>query len=343
MLLEYFACPAKFAFFDLPLRVPTQATDQLELIIAFDRMPASRITLQSTDLVTGVAPAINLFPRTSEPLRPDNTQREYRVVADSYRAQSIEIYAIRQIRAGGETQARLIPPYFAHSHGQHNEGVWWHARRVRGTARDGRGSDLLLTWVDIHFDPHTAPTQTLTAELLCTNRYLAEHLPGGTRLAFEKPGPVAQVRLLGKPSPQVDASLSGESQWRLISQLSLNHLSLVESMHPLAALREILALYNLNDQQATRRQIEGIRSLHTQRAVAHVGRQAWRGWRNGLEIRVELSSEHFAGASRVLFSGVLAHFLAQYASVNRFVRTVLVEQDQDIKTWQPMVGDPLVL
>lgn len=343
LLLEYFACPAKFAFFDLPINIPGNATDQIELIIAFDRMPASRITLLPSDIVPGCAPAINLFPRTSEPLRPDSTRREYRVIADSHRERSMEIYAIRQVRAGGDKDARIVPPYFAFSHGMRHDGTWWHARRVSGVGRDGRGSDMLLTWVDANFNPADAPTQTLTADLLCTNRYLAESLPAGARLSFERPGPVARLSLLGKPSPQADASLSGASQWRLVSQLSLNHLSLVEDAQPLAALREILALYNLNDSMAARKQIEGIAQLETVRAVAHVGRQAWRGWRNGLEVRLTLQSEHFAGSSRVLFSGVLAHFLAQYASINRFVRTVLVEQDRDIKVWQPLVGDPLIL
>ena len=343
LLLEYFACPAKFAFFDLPFNIPPRATDLLDLIIVFDRPPASRISLQSSDILVGCTPAINLFPRTSEPLRPDHTQREYKLVADSYRERSMEIYAIREVRVGTDTQARVVPPYFATRHGMPHDGTWWHARRVHGVAKDGRGSDMLLTWVDINFDPHSAPDQTLTAELLCTHRALAETLPAGTRLSFEQPGPVANIVLLGKPGAQADAPLSGASQWRLVSQLSLNHFSLVEGPHALAALREILALYNLGDQQATRRQIDGISALSSQRAVAHVGHQAWRGWRNGLEVRVTLEAENFAGSSRVLFSGVLAHFLAQYASVNRFVRTILIEQDREIKTWQPLVGDPLTL
>ena len=343
LLLEYFACPAKFAAFDLPVRIPANATDSIELIVAFDQSLDNHITLQASDIVIGCAPAINLFPRTSEPLRPDGTQREYRVVADSYNPHGIEIYAIRQVHTANNEEASVVPPYFGHHHADQNGGKWWHARRVRGTARDGRGSEMMLTWVDVNFDPHTAPDHTLTASLLCTNRHLADLLAAGTQLAFERPGPVARVTLLGKPTAQADAVLSGASQWRLISQLTLNQLSLVEGAGALAALREMLALYNLNDNPAAQRQIAGIHSLDAQRTVAHTGNQAWRGWRNGLELRVGLSTEHFAGASRVLFSGVLAHFLAQYASVNRFVRTVLVEQDRDIKIWQPLVGDPLIL
>jgi type VI secretion system protein ImpG len=77
--------------------------------------------------------------------------------------------------------------------------------------------------------------------------------------------------------------------------------------------------------------------------MARVGDDAWRGWRNGLEVRIDLDSEHFAGTSAVLFSAVLAQFFSLYATANRFVRTVLVDADKEVRTWQPQAGMPLCL
>ncbi|MGV8719931.1 type VI secretion system baseplate subunit TssF, partial [Pseudomonas aeruginosa] len=70
---------------------------------------------------------------------------------------------------------------------------------------------------------------------------------------------------------QSPARLDGQSRWRLVSQLTLNHLSLVEGPRALEALREILALHNLRDDASALRQIEGLRQLDCQRVVAHVG------------------------------------------------------------------------
>ena len=50
-----------------------------------------------------------------------------------------------------------------------------------------------------------------------------------------------------------------------------------------------------------------------------------------------------AGSSAVLFSAVLAQFFSLYATPNRFVRTVLVDADKEIRTWQPQAGKPLSL
>ncbi|WKE64483.1 type VI secretion system baseplate subunit TssF [Gallaecimonas kandeliae] len=343
LLVEYFACPEKFAFFDLPIRMPLDAGEALELVIAFDKAPASRLTVRQEDFALGCTPAVNLFPRTSEPLRPDGTQREYRLVADAHREASMEIYAIRSLRASKNLKASPVQPYFAFGHTQ--DGPYWHARRVTGLHPDRLGSDMLLTFVDPHFQPAAVTDSTLTAELLCTNRYLAQTLPAGTKLSFERPGPVANVSLLRQPSPQTLPALGGASRWRLVSQLSLNHLSLVEDEKSVVALQEMLALHNLSDSQVARRQIEGLSRVRSDRVVAQVGEDAWRGWRNGLEVRLAVDPERFVGASPVLFSGVLAHFFSLYANANRFVRTVLEDPatGMEIKSWQTMTGEPLTL
>lgn len=169
----------------------------------------------------------------------------------------------------------------------------------------------MLSLVDTAFDPlQDTPEYSLTAELLCTNRHLAENLPAGTRLDFERPGPVAQASLLAPPTPQSLPRLSGPSRWRLVSQLSLNHLSLVEGPDALDALRELLHLHNLRDEAGSRRLVDGLVELTCERVLGWVGEDAWRGWRNGLEVRIRLDPLHFAGTSTVLFSAVLAQFFS---------------------------------
>ncbi|MCY1401992.1 type VI secretion protein [compost metagenome] len=346
LLAEYFAFPDKFAFFDIPLQPPAAGGQDCLLVIAFDRAPSTRLHLQAGDLRLGCAPVINLFPRTSEPLRPDGTRSEYRLVADAHRENSVEIHSIRGLRATTTLGVRNVPAYYGHAHGQAAPGssLFWHARRVQGMNPNRLGTDLLLSLVDTRFDPlQDAPEYSVTAELLCTNRHLAENLPAGTRLGFERPGPIARASLRNPPSPQSLPHLAGESRWRLVSQLTLNHLSLVEGPQALEALRELLNLHNLRDDAGARRQIDGITRLACERIVAQVGEDAWRGWRNGLEVRINLDPQNFAGASAVLFSAVLAQFFSLYATANRFVRTVLVEADKEVRTWQPQAGMPLSL
>ncbi|RON27386.1 type VI secretion system baseplate subunit TssF [Pseudomonas lini] len=344
LLAEYFAFPDKFNFFDIPLAGATTDSQTLYLYIVFDRAPANRLHLQASDFALGCAPVINLFPRTSEPLRPDGTRSEYRLVADSHRENSVEIHSIRAMRASSSQGVLRVPAYYGSQHIGSEKQCYWHARRVSGMTPNRLGTDLMVSLVDTRLDPLSEATEySLTAELLCTNRHLAQSLPAGTPLGFERPGPVAWARLRNPPSPQSLPRLDGESRWRLVSQLTLNHLSLVEGPQALDALKEILQLHNLRDEASALRQIEGLLGLGCERVIAHVGEDAWRGWRNGLEVQLQLDPQHFVGSSAVLFSAVLAQFFSLYATANRFVRTVLVQSDKEVKTWQPQAGMPLSL
>lgn len=239
LLAEYFAFPDKFHFFDLPLSGALADGQTLYLYLVFDRAPTARLHLQAEDFQLGCAPAINLFPRTSEPLRPDGTRSEYRLVADSHRENSVEIHSIRAVRSVAGSTVQPVPAYYGCRHDSHLGTLYWHARRIAGLTPNRLGSDLLLSLVDTGFDPlREAPAFSLTAELLCTNRYLAERLGAGTALGFERPGPVAAARLRNAPSAQSQPRLDGQSRWRLVSQLTLNHLSLVEGPRALEALRK---------------------------------------------------------------------------------------------------------
>ncbi|MEE1924049.1 type VI secretion system baseplate subunit TssF [Pseudomonas sp. 148P] len=347
LLAEYFAFPEKFHFFDVPVDPSRVEGNSLYLYLVFDRPAPPHLHLQASDIVLGCAPAINLFRRTSEPLRPDGRSSEYRLVADSHRENSVEIHSIRSLRAlGSDGTLRPLAPYYG---SQHNSAatLYWHARRINGLTPNRLGSDLLLSLVDPGFDPlRQAWNFSLSAELLCTNRHLAQSLPAGTQLSFERPGAPASARLVNPPSSQGVPHLDGQSRWRLVSQLTLNHLSLVEGPQALDALREMLTLHNLRNEASAGRQIDGLKSLSSERRVAHVGDDAWRGWRKGLEVRVQLDPAHFVGHSTVLFSAVLAQFFSLYATANRYISTVLVDADdatKEIKTWSPQAGMPLSL
>jgi type VI protein secretion system component VasA len=92
------------------------------------------------------------------------------------------------------------------------------------------GTELSLAFVDLDFNPSLPDAQTIYAETLCTNRQLAEQLPPGARLQVEFPVPAYGVTCLSKPTPQIAPPLHGATLWRLVSQLSLNHLSLDETV-----------------------------------------------------------------------------------------------------------------
>src|SRR5262249_34911726 len=140
------------------------------------------------------------------------------------------------------------------------------------------------------FDPKLPACEMVTAHVTCTNRELPVRLPfGGEQGDFEleAQAPVARVRCLRKPSRPLRPPLGRGAQWRLISHLSLNHLSLADSEQGLDALREVLLLYDFADSAVTRQQVMGVTGVSCRRVPGRTGRGVGGAVCLGLEVAVE--------------------------------------------------------
>ncbi|HEX8691282.1 MAG TPA: type VI secretion system baseplate subunit TssF [Longimicrobium sp.] len=348
LLQEYFAVPRKFFFFDVAGLDRAPAGAVRDLVLLLDRRPPEWLSVDEDTFQLGCTPVVNLFRRTTDPLRLDHRLPEYRLVGDARRERSTEIHTVLEVTATaeGEAEAKPVAPFYSFRHGR-RERAYWHARRVPTGRRDLPGTELRLSFVDLELDPALPEGRTVWAKTLCTNRRLAEQLQAGDTLQIEEAAPLHRISVLHPPTPQQDPPLSGATMWRLVSQLSLNHLSLLDEGdgRALEALQEILRLYGAFGADGARRQVDGIRALRTRRVVRRLGGDAWRGLCRGTEVELAFDEEKFAGGSAFLLGAVLARFLALYASVNSFTQTVIRrdQTDEVWKRWPPMAGEQPVL
>src|SRR5262249_41126271 len=146
--------------------------------------------------------------------------------------------------------------------GRGEEGAaYWLPQRRHGP--DGNpGSETYLSVVDLGMNPTQPAGWVLSVETTCLNRNIPERLPfGGGRpaLRLADGAPLVQsVHFLTPPTATLRPDFGAGGRWRLLSHLSLNHLSLADAKDGAAALREILALYDFRDSAETRAMIQGI-------------------------------------------------------------------------------------
>ena len=111
-------------------------------------------------------------------------------------------------------------------------GVFWHAVRRASGWRTDRGTELFISFADLGGHPRVPDCEVASLRLTCFNGDLPSRLPFGLedRSDFELPqsGAVRRVRCLVKPTAVVQPPLGKPLLWRLISALSLNHLSIVD-------------------------------------------------------------------------------------------------------------------
>lgn len=354
LLTEYFAFPEKFLFFDvgkLSGKVLVSAGNRLEIFLYFNRGAADlERSLSAANIALGCVPVINLFPQRAEPITVSHHTTEYRVLPDARRPRATEVYSVDAVAGsladGGEVG---YTPFFSVRHSEGGgERRYWHAAR-RPAEGGSHGSEVYLSLVDLQFNPHGAPEQTLSIETTCLNRDLPASLPFGgghpVMTLVEPAAPVVGIACLTAPTPTLRPNFRAEGLWRLISHLSLNHLSLTDGEDGTMALREILKLYDFRDSAETRQVIDSILSVSCRSSVARAPSGGAVGFCRGIDVIIELDDRHFSGGGLFLLATVLERFLGLYCSINSFSRlTVRVKgRVGDLRKWKPRAGDCTLL
>lgn len=354
LIQEYFHFPEKYLFFSVE-NISTQgASNEMDLLIAIeDAEVIGKLKLHPRNFLLGCTPMVNLFRRTTDPIRLDHRQTEYRLTPDARRERTTEIYSINRVMATLEDQPDPVEfqPYFSFNHKtekltsetQHNS--FWIGRRSASLQKDIPGTEMFLTFVDLDFNPTLPSVQTIYGETLCTNRYLAEQMTAGTLMEIEDRAPIAKIVCLGKPVSQVHAPRDGETLWRLISHLSVNHLSLTQGDASLNVLKEMLRLYAGPESIYRHGEIDALQKLSCKSTVRRIGEEAWRGFIPGLEVSLTMNEHELAGSSVFLMSSVLRHFFALQVSINSFVEVVLhsTRRQGEWMRWHPLPGEQILL
>jgi len=350
LLQEYFSFPEKFLFFDLDNLDRLRRGKTLDVLFLLDRAPAEQLGVHAETFALGCTPVINLFQKTTEPIRLDHRSLEYRLVPDKRRERTTEVHSILSVSASSTTtdeRARQFEPFYSYNHAMDGAGqkAFWHLRREHSLNRDIPGTEVYLSFLDLDFKPTRPPAEVVYAQALCTNRELATQLPADAELQTEELAPLLRISCLAKPTQPVQPHLRGASLWRLVSHLSLNHLSLSEGSDSLAALREILKLYASSDRPSTQQQIAGMVGLKCRKVMRRMGLDAWRGFCRGTEVTVEFDEKAYVGSGAFLLAAVLDKFFALYASINSFtqLRAVSRQREGVWREWPPSAGEKIIL
>jgi type VI secretion system protein ImpG len=369
LLREYFAFPERFLFVDLAALGPAISKcdrDEIDVIV-----PLRQLNLKLEGTVTAAnfalhcAPAINLFPKRADRIHLTDRFSEHHVVPDRTRPLDFEVYQVNTVTgfgAGQDVQAEFKPFYMARDLDATAGGAYFstsriprtHSRRekTQGPRSLYAGSEVYLSLVDSRGAPYSGNLRQLALTTLCTNRDLPLHMPLGVNATdFHVDGgpPVRSVRCLSGPTAPKPSYAEGEYAWRIVSHLSLNYLSLMDSdpSQGAAALRDLLKLYvelatDPTQRAASSPVLRQVESLKSARATPVVRRSPTPGPMalvRGLEVAVTFDENAFGGAGVFVLGAVLEWFFARHVSLNSFTETVIRTLDrEEIMRWPSRVG-----
>jgi type VI secretion system protein ImpG len=354
LLTEFFAFPQKFLFFDLNglAHALADAGNRVEVYFYFRRNVGElEQKINASTFALGCSPMVNLYRKRAEPIQLDQALAEYRVVPDARRPKAFEVYSVDRVAATGPDGAKATyAPFFGTSHGMADDDQRQYWKVARRPAPSGNpGSEVFLSVVDLELNPSAPAKWVAHLETTCLNRDLPGRLPFGggeprLRLA-EGASAIEQVECLTAPTRTLRPPAGHGGMWRLVSHLTLNHLSITENDQGAAALREILKLYDFRESAETRAMIEGVISVDSRQVIARVPGLGGGALVRGIEVKIELDPKRFAGSGAFLLASVLERFLALYCTVNSFTRLVATLRGRDgvLRKWQPRAGEKTLL
>jgi type VI secretion system protein ImpG len=351
LLTEYFTFPYKFLFLDIhgfDQAAARKFGSHFDVLIHLKDIvpPIAPVTAETFRM--GATPAINLFSRLADPIYLSQQKYEYQIIPDVHRQRTTEIYSIDEVFTNDPRTnvTREFSPFYSlrHAYGEDAEKSFWYAVRRPSQRVNDEGTEIFMSLVDSAFSPLVPAVEILNVRTTCTNRDLPAKLPfGGKEGDFEIEGGtlLSKGRCLTKPTETVRPPQRRSAQWRLISHLNLNYLSIVNTDDGKPeALREILNLYNFTDSSAIRNQILGITGIESRKVVRQIGGLIGAGFVRGIESTMTFDEDQFVGSGMFLFACVLERFLGLYSSLNSFSQTVIkTEQREEIvKRFPPRAG-----
>jgi type VI secretion system protein ImpG len=363
LLTEFFAFREKFLFFDLGgfQRVRQAGFGQsLEVVFFLDRTQLSlEQSVEANTFRLGCSPIVNLFEQTAEPIPLTHARHEYRVLPDVANSSGMEVYSIDSVSSTDPTvnETTEYAPFYSYRHGgdRENARAFWYASRRPSLRENDNGSDVYLHLVDLDFNPRLPAKSVVVVRTTSLNRDLPDLLQrAGEDLYFEleQAAPVNRLQCLRSPTSTLRPPLRRGAHWRLISHLSLNHLSLSDPVAGREALQEILRLYDFSSSDTgrhvtavSRQLIDGIMSVASRPVVGRTGGPTASGFCRGTEITIEFDEEKYVGTGVFLFASMLERFLGLYSSINSFSQLIAKTKqgEETIKKWPPRAGDLALL
>jgi type VI secretion system protein ImpG len=325
ILQEYYIFPEKFFFLDIELPdfgTNEKGTGAFSCTLEFrqplqDDMPA----FSSADFALFAAPAINLFPYETIPVRADCRQENYPIRANISRSDEYipyQVTSVRGIASGAPGKERVYPPLLTAGRNFSSPSYTVHYEKDESGGREMR---LFLLYPP---DGPMPEPETLSLNVLYSNGDVPSKLNSGdVNKALSTSPALADFTNLIPPTKPAPAPAEGNVLWSLLAHLQLNYLPLADAQTMRTLLFAYLpettdALYG----GANRKRIESILSMD----VKHTD-YLWKGRPvRGSDILLTLDESGFSNTGDMhLFGMVLASFLHEYSAINSFVRVTATD------------------
>ncbi|MCL9781343.1 type VI secretion system baseplate subunit TssF [Vibrio sp. S4M6] len=356
VLQEYLTFPEAFLFGEvngLDRFITADMGEEFSLRFLFTKTLPPEVRVRKESFSLYCTPVINLFRHDVEPIDLTGKGSEYRVLPSSRYPTHYEVFSVDRVEGWQEAHAgrvrgqkRVYTPFesFQHELERTNHGQSLYYRtRVKDSSR-GDGFDHYISFVRSDEVSSIGISEAISIQATCTNRQLPVELGiGDIKHSTENSPSFVEFENIIEPTQPLRPNIDGTLLWRLISNLSLNYLSLLSKGALCSVIRayDFRALVDKHAERISKHRFDGIVSI-TSKPIERIlkGLPV-----RGLQSEIELDQSAFGSEGDLyLFGSVLSRFFALYASINSFHELIVINSASREKySWGTQTGQqPLI-
>lgn len=225
LLREYFFIPEKFNFIrieGLDVLKDSQGTN-FSIQFRFNKAFPKNCIVRADLLSLGITPIVNIFSKNAEPIINDHTKDGYRIFVDRAHLDSYEIVKINQVRAHNSDSGRRILKNYKSFEGfeflKDNKDEFYNI----SIKKNSKGEN----YKEISFFSEYSYNEIITIDTLCCNKNLPSKLKiGDINHINIKDVSTKNIKI---PSIMRECSVDGHLLWKLVSILSFNYQTIINT------------------------------------------------------------------------------------------------------------------
>ncbi|MDA9557260.1 type VI secretion system baseplate subunit TssF [Vibrio sp.] len=344
LLQEYFAMPEKFMFFDLQglegiSEVPICSGFKVSFV--FDRPLPDDVIVRNNTIRLHCSPAVNLFTEDADPIRMEQRAVEYPVKAQNLDLIHHEVYSVDSVECWSKTtrQQKTLVEFESFEHSIYpNKSQDFYRTKIAERA-DNNGLQRFISFHKHDQTQANLEADTVLMSLTCSNGSLPERLSVGDIKDDNTQGAEKSECInITKPTQSLRPQLSGELQWQLIANMSLNYMTMAD----INALKTLIATYdfqsnvNRQTQRISQRRLEGLKAVD----ILPIDR-IYRGVMvRGTQCHLTVDSDKFVNEGDMfLLCNIINEFIRVHASINSFTELEVTDDNTNENYhWKHQIG-----
>jgi type VI secretion system protein ImpG len=347
ILQEYFAFEQKYLFVDINRldrvfggdKALLAQSRRFRMRFHFSQTLTSSQSLSAENFALYCTPVVNLFEADAVPVRKSPMEEEYLLSASEYARDDSEVFLVESARGWvpGKNRYEDFLPFESFDYG---DGEEYFSVRVR-LSDDGKRTHSYIRFAspDGIFEKGDHANATVSVKLLCTNRSLPSTLHLGQICIADPYSNIAHLKFrnITIPTGSYPPPIGGDFLWRMVSNMSLNHLSLtnVKTLGAILGTYDFLGAYDANVKAKNALMLKGLVAIaHEKAEMIYEGFPI-----RGIRTRLEIDVSKFTGPGEAyLLCSILNEFFALYSNINAFHTLEVATRGGDTFAWPPQMG-----